>query len=65
LANNSQYKRDAAAARKQGKRVNAHDYGHLSTPPYPWLGPAVTSEGDKALQAAADVIEQRLSEQGL
>lgn len=65
LAHNPQYKRDAAAARKQGKKVNTHDYGHLSTPAYPWLGPAVDSEGDSALQAAADVIEKRLGELNL
>jgi hypothetical protein len=65
LAHNLEYQRDKRGAKKQGRKVNSHDYGHLSTPPYPWLGPAVASEGDKALQAAADVIEQRLSEQGL
>jgi hypothetical protein len=65
LASNLQYKRDAAAARKQGRRINTHDYGHLTTPPYPWLGPAVDSETDNALQAAAEVIEQRFTEQGV
>jgi hypothetical protein len=65
LANNPQYKRDASAARKQKKKVNTHDYGHLSTPAYPWLGPAVDSEGDAALQAAADVIEKELGELNL
>ena len=53
------------AARKQGKTVDTSKYGNLSTPAYPWLGPAVDSEGDAALQAAADVIETRLAEQGL
>jgi hypothetical protein len=62
LANNPQFKRDRSAARKLGKKVNTHDYGHLSTPPYPWLGPAVESEGTAALAAAADVIEHRLEE---
>jgi len=71
LAHNQQYKRAQAALRKQGKRLNTYtnpssrEYGHLSTPPYPFLEPAMESERDKALQAAADVIEQRLSEQGL
>ena len=65
LANNPQYKRDRAAAKKQGRKVNTLDYGHLSTPPYPWLGPAVDSERDAAVQAAADVIEERLEESKL
>lgn len=64
LANNPQYKRDRAAARKQGKKVDTSKYGHLATPPYPWLGPAVTSERDAAFEAAAEVIEKRLEEQG-
>ena len=62
LANNSQYKRDAAAAKKHGKKVNTKDYGHLSTPAYPFLGPAMESERENALQAAAKVIEERLGD---
>jgi hypothetical protein len=65
LTHNPQFKRDQAAARKQGKKVDTSKYGNLNTPAYPWLGPAVESERDAALQAAADVIETRLSEQGL
>lgn len=70
LAHNQQYRRAEAALRKQGKKLNTYtnpssrDYGHLTTPPHEWLGPAVDSEGDKALRAAADVIQQELSEQG-
>jgi hypothetical protein len=64
LTHNLQFKRDQSAARKQGKRVDTSKYGNSSTPAYPWLGPAVESERDAALQAAADVIETRLSEQG-
>jgi HK97 gp10 family phage protein len=65
LAHNPQFKRDQAAARKQGKKVDTSKYGHLTTPPYPWLGPAVESERDAAIEAAAEVIEKRLAEQGL
>jgi hypothetical protein len=64
LAKDLEYKRDARAARKQGKKVDTGKYGQLATPAYPWLGPAVDSERDAALQAAADVIEARLAEQG-
>jgi len=65
LAHNLQFRRDERAAKKQGRKVNSHDYGHLTTPPYPWLGPAIDEQADNALQAAADVIEQRFSEQGV
>jgi len=65
LAHNPQFKRDQAAARKQGKKVDTSKYGNLSTPAYPWLGPAVESERGAALQAAADVIETRLGELNL
>jgi len=60
LAHNLQFKRDRAAARKQGKRVNTRDYGHLSTPPYPWLKPAFDQSKDEAVAAIAEVIENRL-----
>jgi len=68
LARNQQYKRAQAALRKQGKRLNTYtnpssrEYGHLSTPPYPFLEPAMESERDNALQAAANVIEERLGD---
>ena len=65
LTHNPQFKRDQAAARKQGKKVDTSKYGNSSTPAYPWLGPAVESERDAALQAAADVIETRLGELNL
>ena len=65
LNHDQQYRRDAAAARKQGKSVNTHDYGHLTTPPYPWLKPAFDSSKDEAVQAMADVINTRLGALGL
>jgi hypothetical protein len=45
--------------------VNTHDYGHLTTPPYPWLKPAFDSSKDEAVQAMADVINTRLGALGL
>jgi HK97 gp10 family phage protein len=65
LSKNLQFKRDQAAAKKRGSKVNTHDYGQLSTPAYPWLGPAVESERDSAISAAAEVIEERLEELNL
>jgi HK97 gp10 family phage protein len=65
LANNPQYRSDARAARKQGTRVNTHDYGHLSTPPYPWLEPAFNQSKDAAVLVMADVINSRLGALGL
>jgi HK97 gp10 family phage protein len=65
LAHDQRYRRDAAAARKQGKRVNTHDYGHLSTPPYPWLEPAFNQSKDDAVAAMAEVINKRLGALGL
>jgi hypothetical protein len=60
LANNAQYQRDARHARRQGKRVDTSKYGHLSTPPYPWLGPSFEATKDIAVERVADVIMRRL-----
>lgn len=65
LAHDQKYRRDAYAARKQGKRVNTHDYGHLSTPPYPWLEPAFQTGKDPAMEKMAEVIRTRLEGLGL
>lgn len=65
LAHNQQYRRDAYAARKQGKRVNTHDYGNLTTPPYPWLEPAFEQGKEPALEKMAEVIRDRLEGLGL
>jgi hypothetical protein len=65
LAHNLQYRRDAAAARKKGQRVNTHDYGHLTTPPYPWLEPAFEQTKDAAVIAMGEVIDARLGALGL
>lgn len=71
LAHNPEYRRAQSALRKRGRALNtytqpsSHEYGELSTPAYPYLGPAVESEKDAALAAAAEVIESRLAEQGI
>jgi HK97 gp10 family phage protein len=71
LKSDVNYRRDAAAARKQGKALNtftnpsSRDYGHLSTPPYPWLEPAFDQSKDEALQKMADVIDSELGKLGL
>jgi HK97 gp10 family phage protein len=71
LAHDLKYKRDASALRKQGRKLNTYttpssrDYGHLSTPPYPWLKPAFDDGKDDAVEAMAEVIETRLGALGL
>jgi HK97 gp10 family phage protein len=65
LSKNLQFKRDQRAARKLGQRVNTKDYGHLSTPPYPWLKPAFDASKDEAVAKMAEVIESRLDGLGL
>jgi HK97 gp10 family phage protein len=65
LAHDLRYKRDSYAARKRGQRVNTHDYGNLTTPPYPWLKPAFDQTKDDAVDAMANVIESRLGALGL
>lgn len=65
LAHNQQYRRDAAASRKQGKQADTSKYGNLSTPPYPWLGPAFEQTKDEAMETAAEVIKTELEGQGL
>jgi HK97 gp10 family phage protein len=71
LNSNQKYRRDAAAARKQGKRLNSYttptsrDYGNLSTPPYPWLEPAFDQSKDQAVAKMAEVIESELGALGI
>jgi hypothetical protein len=56
LAHNAEYQRAARFSRKQGKMLNTYtnpssrDYGHLSTPPYPWLLPAAEEKGEAAME---------------
>jgi HK97 gp10 family phage protein len=71
LQHDQQFRRDSKAAHKLGNRLNTYttpssrEYGHLSTPPYPWLEPAFNQSKDEAVQWMADVIEARLAELGL
>ena len=65
LAHDAQYRRDAYLAKKQGRKVNTKDYGHLSTPAYPWLGPAFDATKEEAVEEMASVIEEKLSALGL
>lgn len=65
LSHDLQFKRDSALAKKRGTKVNTQDYGHLSTPAYPWLGPAFDESKDEAVQAMAAVIEKDLGALGI
>jgi hypothetical protein len=65
LTNDAQYKRDSYQARKHGKKVNTHDYGKLTTPPYPWLQPAFEQTKEHAMDVMADVIRDRMGALGL
>lgn len=71
LSHNPAFKRASNALRKQGKRLNTYttpssrDYGHLSTPPNPWLEPAFDQSKDDAVAKMAEVIDQRLAALGL
>lgn len=60
LAHNLEYKREAYEAHKAHKKVNTAEFGTLSTPPYPWLGPAFESRKEEALETVAEVIRERL-----
>lgn len=65
LAHDAQYRRDAYLAKKHGRKVNTKDYGHLSTPPYPWLGPAFDASKEEAVEEMAAVIEEKLGALGI
>lgn len=62
LAHNQEYQRAARISRKTGKLLNTYtkpssrEYGHLSTPPYPWLAPAAEQKGADALTAVGEEI---------
>lgn len=60
LAHNLEYKRAAYAARKQHLKVNTLEFGTLSTPPYPWLGPAAQDRAADAFQVIAEKINDGL-----
>lgn len=62
LAHDQAYQRAARISRKTGKLLNTYtkpssrEYGHLSTPPYPWLEPAAAEKGDEATAIVAEEI---------
>ena len=66
LAHNLEYKRAQYGLRKQGKLLNtftnpsSRDYGHLSTPPYPWLMPAAAQKGEAAMEAVTESLNADL-----
>lgn len=60
LSHDLEYRRASAAARKSGSSVNSAEFGNISTPPYPWLGPAFDETKDQALEVVADTIRQGL-----
>jgi HK97 gp10 family phage protein len=65
LSHNAQFKRDSAAAKKRGQKLDTSKYGHLSTPAYPWLGPAFDRSKEQAVEAMGAVVEQRLGTLGI
>lgn len=65
LHNNLDYKRAAAQAHKAHQALSTAEFGSLSTPPYPWLGPAFEENKDAALEKVAEVIDQRMGELNL
>jgi len=65
LSHDLQFKRDSAAAKKRGVKLDTHQYGHLSTPAYPWLGPAFEESKQEAVEVMGEVIEQRLGALGI
>lgn len=65
LAHDTAFRRDSAAAKKRHQKVNTHDYGHLSTPAYPWLEPAFNESKDEAMQKMADTIHDGLAALGI
>jgi hypothetical protein len=66
LAHNAQFQLDYRQARKQGRRLDTFSnpssraYGHLDTPPHPWLMPAAAAEGGAAVDAVRDVFVNRI-----
>jgi len=60
LAHDLAYKRARYAAKKRGEHVNSAEFGTLTTPPYPWLGPALESTGEEALVVCAETMRTDL-----
>jgi HK97 gp10 family phage protein len=60
LAHNPEYQRARRAAAKAGEKVNTAEFGNLSTPPNPWLGPAFEAKKDEAMEVIAESIRAQL-----
>jgi HK97 gp10 family phage protein len=64
LQYNLEYQRAAYRAHKEGKVLNARtgslEFGTLTTPPHPWLGPAFDSKCEEALEACAETMREDL-----
>lgn len=56
LAHDLEYQRARRQAKKNGTRVDSAEFGTLTTPPYPWLGPALETRGEQALEVCADTM---------
>ena len=62
LAHNLEYQR---ARRHAHGPIDTAEFGTLSTPPYPWLGPAARDTSDEALVACAETMRTDLESLGL
>lgn len=62
LSHNLEYKRAEYAAHKAHQALSTAEFGTLTTPPYPWLGPAFNATKDQAMEKVAEVINQRMGE---
>lgn len=57
LAHDLDYKR---ARRAAGHSISTAEFGTLSTPPYPWLGPAFNDRKEEALEVMAETGREEL-----
>lgn len=62
LAHNLDYQR---ARRRARGPINTAEFGTLTTPPYPWLGPAFESRAEQALEVCAETMRGDLEGLGL
>lgn len=60
LAHDLAYQRARYAAKKRGEKLNTAEFGTLTTPPHPWLGPAFEATKDEALEVVAESIRAQL-----
>ena len=60
LAHNLDYQRARREAKKRGEKANTAEFGTLTTPPHPWLGPAFEARKEEALEVIAESIRAQL-----